>query len=237
MLLHLPGHTTHRLQHLDVAIFKHLEKFYEQAVNRYLRYNPGQCMTQFLVSALLSEAYDNVVSIYNVADRFRSTGIAHWPKSFIWKWLFSVEMSARLMACIVESLVHGVQKVMQPMEKCNINFTFFIIMPFSYNKCWKCPPLRSSQRCTRRIMLGNTFCNVPVDILSPLRWMLARSSCSVCGWFEYTVSLTCPHKKKSGGLKSGDRGGHNLFGMRRPGNTDSSKPCVVWLFEHPVVVV
>jgi hypothetical protein len=43
----------------------------------------------------------------------------------------------------------------------------------------------------------------------------------VCGWYEYTVSLRCPHKKKSGGLKSGDREGHNLFVMRRPGNTDS----------------
>jgi hypothetical protein len=37
----------------------------------------------------------------------------------------------------------------------------------------------------------------------------------VCGWFEYTVSLRCPHKKKSGGLKSGDRGGHNLFEASR----------------------
>jgi hypothetical protein len=38
--------------------------------------------------------------------------------------------------------------------------------------------------------------------------------------FEYTVSLRCPHKKKSEGHKSGDRGGHNLFEMRLPGNTD-----------------
>jgi hypothetical protein len=92
-------------------------------------------------------------------------------------------------------------------------FYFFIIMPISYNKRWKCPSLRSSQRCTRRIMLANTFCNVPVYILSTVRWMSAWSSCSMCGWSEYTVSLRCPHKKKSE-----DRGGHNLFEMRRPGN-------------------
>jgi hypothetical protein len=78
-------------------------------------------------------------------------------------------------------------------------YLFFIIIPISYNMCWKCPPLRSSQRCTRRIMLANTFCNVPVDILSTVRWLLAWSSCSVCGWFEYTVSLRYPHRKKSGG--------------------------------------
>jgi hypothetical protein len=102
-----------------------------------------------------------------------------------------------------------------------MQYNFFFILPISYNKCWKCPPLRSSQRWTQLIMLANTFFNVPVDILSTVRWMLSWSSCSVCGWFEYTVSLRCPHKKKSGGLKSGDRGGHNLFQMSSPGKTDS----------------
>jgi hypothetical protein len=135
-----------------------------------------------------------------------------------WGWL-SVFWDAAMISLMME--VQGVQKVTQPMEKCNLNFIFFINMPISCNKCRKCPPLLSSQRCTRRIMLANTFFNVPVDIVSTVRWMLAWSSCSVCGWFKYTVSLRCPHKKKSGGLMSGDRGGHNLFEMRRPGNTDS----------------
>jgi hypothetical protein len=75
--------------------------------------------------------------------------------------------------------------------------------------------------------LANTFCNVPVDILSTVRWMLARSSCSVCGWYQYTVSLRCPHKKVwGGGLKSGDRGGHNLFEMRVQETQIPSKPWV-----------
>jgi hypothetical protein len=99
-------------------------------------------------------------------------------------------------------LIQGIKKVTQPMEKCSINF-IFIIMHISYNKCWKCPPSRSSQRCTRRITLANTFCNVPVDVLSTVRWMLAWSSCSVCvcGWFEYTVSLRCPHENKVWGAQ------------------------------------
>jgi hypothetical protein len=102
-------------------------------------------------------------------------------------------------------------------------FYFFIIMPISYNKFWKCPPLRSSQRCTRRVMLANTFCNVPVDILSTVRWMLAWSSCTVCvDDLNIQYPRDAPIKRSlGGGLKSGDRGGHNLFEMRRPGNTDS----------------
>jgi hypothetical protein len=102
--------------------------------------------------------------------------------------------NVRFAGCLGCSKSHATHGEMQ--YKCY----FFIIMPISYNKCWKCSPLLSSQRCTRRIMLANTFCNVPVDILSTVSWVLAWSSCSVCGWFEYTVSLRCPHKNKSGGL-------------------------------------
>jgi hypothetical protein len=36
-ILHLPGHVTHRLQHLDVAIFKLLDTFDKQTVNKWLR--------------------------------------------------------------------------------------------------------------------------------------------------------------------------------------------------------
>jgi hypothetical protein len=47
--------------------------------------------------------------------------------------------ASTIMSLTVETLrtseVQGVQKVTQPMEKCNINFIFFIIMPFSYNTC------------------------------------------------------------------------------------------------------
>jgi hypothetical protein len=123
------------------------------------------------------------------------------------------------------------------MEKYNINVIFFI-MPIYYNKCWKCPSLRSSQRCIRRIMLANTFCNVPVDILSTVRWMLAWSSCSVCGWSEYTVSLICPHKKKSGGgLSPGIVEATITLKWGVQETQIPSKPWVAWLFEHPVFEV
>jgi hypothetical protein len=108
-------------------------------------------------------------------------------------------------------------------------------MPFSY-KCWKCPPLRSSQRCTRQIMLANTFCNVPVDILSTVRWMLAWSSYSVCvddlnkqyPWDAHIkrslVGLSPEIVEATISLK---------WGVQK--TQIPSKPWVAWLFEPPVV--
>jgi hypothetical protein len=114
-------------------------------------------------------------------------------------------------------------------------FYFCIIMPVSYNKCRKCPPLRSSQRCTRRIMLANTFCNVPVDILSTVRRMLAWSSCSVCGWFEYTVSLRCPINRSLGGLSPGIVEATISLKWGVQETQIPSKTWIAWLFEHPVL--
>jgi hypothetical protein len=132
-------------------------------------------------------------------------------------------------------IIQDVQKVTQPMEKCNINFIFFVIMPIYYNKCWKCPPLRSSQRCTRRIMLANTFCNVSVYILSTVRWMLAWSSCGVCvdglnTQYPWDVRI----KISLGGLSMGilEATISLIWGVQQ--TQIPSKPWVAWLFEHPV---
>jgi hypothetical protein len=85
-----------------------------------------------------------------------------------------------------------------------IKMLFFCVMQFSYNKCWKCPPLRSSQRCAYRIMLANSFCIVPVDILSTVRWTLAWSSCSVCvDDLNTQYPWDAPIKRSLGGLSSG----------------------------------
>jgi hypothetical protein len=37
IILQLPGHTTHRLQPLDVSIFGPLETYYNQAVEKWMR--------------------------------------------------------------------------------------------------------------------------------------------------------------------------------------------------------
>jgi hypothetical protein len=77
LLLQLPGHTTHCLQPLDVAIFKPFQTFYDAAVSKWLQSNPGENMMQFVVTALLAEAYSKAATLSNAADGFKTTGI--WP--------------------------------------------------------------------------------------------------------------------------------------------------------------
>jgi hypothetical protein len=134
------------------------------------------------------------VSCHGTASKEARHGNILKPKQ---TWQAYCDMVARCNVCYI---IQGVQEVTQPMEKCNILFLLYF-MPISYNKCWKCPPLRSTQRCTRRIMLANTFCNVPVDILSTVRWMLAWSSCSVCvDDLNTQYPWDAPIKRSQGGL-------------------------------------
>lgn len=74
IMLQLPGHTTHRLQPLDVAIFGPMETYYGQAIQQWLRSNPGKKVSQFEVAKLLNTAYSKAASIENAAQGFKATG-------------------------------------------------------------------------------------------------------------------------------------------------------------------
>jgi hypothetical protein len=56
----------------------------------------------------------------------------------------------------------------------------------------------------------------------------------VCGWFECTVSLRCPHKRCLGGLSPGivETTISLKWGVQK--TQIPYKPWVAWLFEHPV---
>ena len=75
IILQLPGHTTHRLQPLDVAVFKPLQLYYDEAVVKHLRKEDR--VTQFSVAGLFAEAYARAASMSNAIAGFKSTGI--WP--------------------------------------------------------------------------------------------------------------------------------------------------------------
>ncbi|KAB0803737.1 hypothetical protein PPYR_00707 [Photinus pyralis] len=77
IMLQLPGHTTHRLQPLDVAVFKPLEGYYNQAVEKWMREHAGLGVTQFQVAQILGEAYPRAATIANAINGFRKCGI--WP--------------------------------------------------------------------------------------------------------------------------------------------------------------
>lgn len=77
ILLQLPGHTTHRLQSLDVAIFKPLEVYYNQAVEKWMREHPGLAVTQYQVAKLLGEPYGKAATTGFAINGFSKCGI--WP--------------------------------------------------------------------------------------------------------------------------------------------------------------
>ncbi len=75
IILQLPGHTTHRLQPLDVSVFKPMESYYESAIQKWMRSHPGLKVSQFEVAELLNEAYSSAACIKNAQKGFKATGI------------------------------------------------------------------------------------------------------------------------------------------------------------------
>ncbi|KAF2903891.1 hypothetical protein ILUMI_02286 [Ignelater luminosus] len=76
-MLQLPGHTSHKLQPLDVAVSKSMGSNYSKVMIIWLRTNPGRKVTQVEVISLLMEAYTKSATINNAQNDFRATGM--WP--------------------------------------------------------------------------------------------------------------------------------------------------------------
>ncbi|XP_039294504.1 jerky protein-like [Nilaparvata lugens] len=77
IMLQLPGHTTHRLQPLDRSFFKPFKGYFTQAVDKWLRTNPGLRITQYQISQLVNEAYCKAATIENSCNGFKCSGV--WP--------------------------------------------------------------------------------------------------------------------------------------------------------------
>ncbi|XP_046663524.1 MFS-type transporter clz9-like [Homalodisca vitripennis] len=77
IMIQLPGHTTHRLQPLDRSFFKPFKGYFIQAVDKWLRTNPGLRVTQYQISQLLKEAYCKAATIENSCNGFKCSGV--WP--------------------------------------------------------------------------------------------------------------------------------------------------------------
>lgn len=76
-LLQLPGHTTHRLQPLDVGFFKPLQNYYVQEQDSWLRAHVGQPISVYNVAELLGRAYGKAATVGISESAFRGAGI--WP--------------------------------------------------------------------------------------------------------------------------------------------------------------
>ncbi|CAH1971052.1 unnamed protein product [Acanthoscelides obtectus] len=77
IILQLPGHTTHCLQPLDVAVFKPFQVYYDQSVEKWLREHPGRTIGQFQVARLIGEGYGKGACVANAISGFKKCGI--WP--------------------------------------------------------------------------------------------------------------------------------------------------------------
>lgn len=75
VLLSLPGHTSNKLQPLDVSFFKPLSSYYIDETEKWLRQNPGRVVTQYQISMLFGKAYERAASIGNIVNGFRKSGI------------------------------------------------------------------------------------------------------------------------------------------------------------------
>jgi hypothetical protein len=77
IMLSLPAHTKHRLQHLDVSFFNPLSTYFNQVSCKRMRSNPECSITHFAVSELLCDAYGKVATVGNAVDEFARGDV--WP--------------------------------------------------------------------------------------------------------------------------------------------------------------
>mgnify|MGYP002224296164 CR=1 FL=1 len=99
IMLVLPAHTTHRLQPLDVAFFKHLSSYYIDEMEVWLRANPGRVVTQFQISQLFGKAYGRSATVGIAVKGFAHTGV--WPVD---RNVFQEEHFAAVTAVVPASL-------------------------------------------------------------------------------------------------------------------------------------
>ncbi|XP_043228646.1 uncharacterized protein LOC122384902 [Amphibalanus amphitrite] len=71
----IPPHTSHRLQPLDVGFMKPLNTFYVQAIEKFLRQNPGRVVTLYQIARLFGEAYLKAATPATAINAFKKCGI------------------------------------------------------------------------------------------------------------------------------------------------------------------
>jgi hypothetical protein len=77
ILLCLPPHTTHRLQPLDVSYFRSFKRYYDNALENFIRNHHGHLVTIRDIPSLVIEAFIKSAMPITAINGFRKTGI--WP--------------------------------------------------------------------------------------------------------------------------------------------------------------
>ncbi|XP_045462177.1 uncharacterized protein LOC123672207 [Harmonia axyridis] len=150
IMLQLPAHTTHRLQPLDRSFFKPFKGYFTQAVEKWLRTNPGLRVTQYQISHLVTEAYGKAATIENSCNGFKCSGV--WPvDSSIFK-----ESDFLPAECLKTTLDHNNNEEDSEcldQEKTNMDEN---------------QPLDVEVTSPNRSTSSTSNLNVPIEIISPL---------------------------------------------------------------------
>ncbi len=75
VLLTIPQHTSHHMQPLDRTIYGPFKTHYSQAMDGWMRSNPGITVSIYQIAGLVNEAFMSAVTPRNIISGFRSTGI------------------------------------------------------------------------------------------------------------------------------------------------------------------
>jgi hypothetical protein len=78
----LPTHSTHKMQPLDTAFFGTSKTFYGQEIEKWLRSNPGRCVTLYQIGGL----FGNTSKLQQERQRLMAAGrqafsVVTWPSS------------------------------------------------------------------------------------------------------------------------------------------------------------
>ncbi|XP_071848782.1 uncharacterized protein [Apostichopus japonicus] len=90
ILFVLPPHTSHVLQPLDKGIFSPLKSHYNSECESYMRENPGEKITRYNMTKLVSQSYAKAFSPSNLFTAFKSTGIFPTNRNILSEAHFSI---------------------------------------------------------------------------------------------------------------------------------------------------
>ena len=75
VLFCLPSNTTHELQPMDKSVFRSFEHYWDTEVLKFWRAHPDRVITKARFGSICTPAYNKAISITNVCNGFRATGI------------------------------------------------------------------------------------------------------------------------------------------------------------------
>ena len=71
----LPSNTTHELQPMDKSVFRSFEHYWNVEVLKYWRTHPDHVITKARFGSICTPAYNKALSLTNISNGFRTTGI------------------------------------------------------------------------------------------------------------------------------------------------------------------